>query len=105
MHRILHVGESGLNTYQGSVRSSLEPHCHLHGLLMRKIREDKQEGPQTDPVRPLGLGNVGARSRPCYHISAIGNTMISSVYDGIDFNADYGPHLEARQGGAPPRLE
>jgi hypothetical protein len=31
--------------------------------------------------------------------------MISSVYDGIDFNADYGPHLEARQGGAPPRLE
>jgi hypothetical protein len=33
-------------------------------------------------------------SRRCYHVSAVGNTIISSVYDGIDFNADYGTASE-----------
>jgi hypothetical protein len=27
-------------------------------------------------------------------VSAIGNTVMSSVYDGIDFNADYGAAAE-----------
>ena len=71
------------------------------GIVLMRQKYTKIHGNTLIQVGESGLktwqGNccgTRGRSRRCYHVSAVGNTVISSVYDGIDFNADYGTSVE-----------
>ena len=61
-----------------------QKYAQLHG---NTVIQPGESGLKTYQGNQQCQGNH-VRSRRCYHVSAVGNTIVSAVYDGIDFNAD-----------------